>query len=984
MATPRRRTSVVGGMAPPPNMAAMGQMPAMGGRRQSAIAGGGRRASAVAPGMAGGMAAMMGGQSDLQTFNTFDRLLKESLRQSYFLGPDSYFMFWSCLVDEKLAIQFVTQLINSVVEIDELIETKKKPSKNKVKVKDEDEPSFPIGVPLEEVGTELFAGASDYRTAMKASRAALMSTIMFIASHFDIKASSASTDDAPMFEAIEAWKKRCEAAKVVGRSERASLTYGTFAASYVEDKASFSNDVDLMEALEAAVQVSCAKGLACPFQMPTDVINHNVGPSFSWHFITKLCTEGEVKRQEVFAALMDMLRVHNTEPRLLCLLHIFNVLLHSFSPWSPDQLRRLLPTLELFYFWPVPYGPMASDLASLIERELSCPGAAMRDRFMAEVPHVALACMSGDDSDSTYRVPVILDSGSANASFVKWVTHPEVASGPKPTARDGMVWFLTDMIRCACPDSPLAEEAIWALQDVPLGEITPLYEEACRIDIAAQEAGEQGSTQILARMTEIKNQLETQHGTNSPSLSIGSDPMTPRSRIRGAGAGLRGKAQPRREGVRRTSVTTGMAARGIRRASAAPMQMDIVASMDQGGYAPMAMGGDEMNLAMGFEHFELDTSHSGDYSYPTPKIESVGAMLRSIISSGEYVTGARIGQEDTPRKLKLCIAGGSRTLHAYVCAMVELKRSQSPTDAALILALEETPISVYLLPTCADHDDNTIGEFVARADGWYAKHILTTLSAPLPVVPQLREVKVPMMTVPPFNNKSSVLSPISATRNFVERYLRESEDCLTVKLFQCECWVEVVEHGQLPGPCAFSIPFCESVELGQTVCEKYQAAVAADGGHASPLLSASGSDIMFTFMRMGLTGDATMEDITAPPKSVKEAVLTNIARRDTPIAAADPTKPWMELDVIEAPSAKSDAIAWNEHVGSLEVEVAPRAGGGGGGMMSMFHVFVDGQPYGPFSRVSLLGTALYSLLAPSLRCALSICQHLEAYSFAFV
>ena len=174
MAT-RRRTSVVGaGMPAAP----------MGGRRQSV---GGRRASAVAPGMTGG--AMLAGQSDLQTFNLFDRLLNESLRQSYFLGPDSYFMFWSCLTDEKLAIQFVTQLITSVVEIDELIEAKKSPSKPK---KSKDGSSQSIAVPLEEVGDELFSGASDYRTSMKAARAALMSTIVFIATNFDIKASSAS------------------------------------------------------------------------------------------------------------------------------------------------------------------------------------------------------------------------------------------------------------------------------------------------------------------------------------------------------------------------------------------------------------------------------------------------------------------------------------------------------------------------------------------------------------------------------------------------------------------------------------------------------------------------------------------------------------------------------------------------------------------------------------------------------------------------
>ena len=45
---------------------------------------------------------------------------------------------------------------------------------------------------------------------------------------------------------------------------------------------------------------------------------------------------------------------------------------------------------------------------------------------------------------------------------------------------------------------------------------------------------------------------------------------------------------------------------------------------------------------------------------------------------------------------------------------------------------------------------------------------LTVRFVQLPIVPQLREVKVPMMTVPPFDNKPDVLSPLSATRSFVE------------------------------------------------------------------------------------------------------------------------------------------------------------------------------------------------------------------------
>jgi hypothetical protein len=723
MATPRRRTSVVGGGAAPPQM---GMPPAMGARRQSAV--GGRRASAVAPGMAGGMAAMMAGQSDLQTFNLFDRLLNESLRQSYFLGPDSYFMFWSCLTDEKLAIQFVTQLITSVVEIDELIETKKKPSKDK---KSKDEHPQAIGVPLEEVGDELFGGPTDYRTSMKAARAALMSTIMFIATHFDIKASSASTDDKPMFEAIEAWKKRCTQAKATGRNEKASHTYAQFTASFVEDKASFSNEVDLMEALDAAVNVQNAKGLVCPFQMPTDIVNQNMGPAFSWHFIMKLCGEGEQKRQEVFAALMDMLRVHNTEPRLLCLLHIFTALLHSFSPWNTDQLRRLVPTLELFYFWPCPFGPLAQALAGLVERELSCPGAAMRDRFMAEVPHVDETCESGEEEEATYRVPVILEAGTANSGFLKWVAHDEIVKCGRPNSRTAMIWFLCDMIRCTCPE-PLAEEAVWALSDVALEEITPLYQEACRIDLEAQAAAEQDAAAVLVRMSEIKSQLETQHGTNSPSMSAG-DMMTPRARMRGQGGGMRGKGGARRESVRRTSVTTGMAARGMRRASSAPgLPADLFSSMDQaGGAEQVTIGADEMQLRLHFEPFELDCSHSSDYSYPAAMAASVGVTLRQIISSEQHVTGARSGATAASRTLKICIAGGSRTLHAYVCALVELKQSTNPADAALIEMLSSCPVSLYLLPIGSDSTDNVMGEFIARADGWYAKHILTGLASPV-------------------------------------------------------------------------------------------------------------------------------------------------------------------------------------------------------------------------------------------------------------
>ena len=60
-----------------------------------------------------------------------------------------------------------------------------------------------------------------------------------------------------------------------------------------------------------------------------------------------------------------------------------------------------------------------------------------------------------------------------------------------------MVWFVVDMIRCSCSE-PLAEEAVWALQDdVAMEEVVGLYSEACRLDLQAQAVGAPQKVRIL-------------------------------------------------------------------------------------------------------------------------------------------------------------------------------------------------------------------------------------------------------------------------------------------------------------------------------------------------------------------------------------------------------------------------------------------------------------------------------------------------------
>ena len=81
--------------------------------------------------------------------------------------------------------------------------------------------------------------------------------------------------------------------------------------------------------------------------------------------------------------------------------------------------------------------------------------------------------------------------------------------------------------------------------------------------------------------------------------------------------------------------------------------------------------------------------------------------------------------------------------------------------------------------------------------------------------------------------------------------------------------------------------------------------------------------------------------------------MSNIARRDTKTSAASPSDPWLELEVADNMAKKgrqgpSSEGTWNEHVASVDIEVAS---GALADLTNMFHVFVDGQPYGPFQRV---------------------------------
>jgi hypothetical protein len=273
--SPRQRS----GTASDGAAAAAAAAAAAGGGISMRGGGGRRRSSAVGPGAMGLRgSSSVDPTSDLQTFNIFDRLLNESLKKSFFLGDDSYFMFWHCLSDPRLAIQFVTQLIEGAVQMTELIRSKKLPPAPTKKQQ------HSLASPLTELAESLLGGAdnSQIRSSMQAARSAMVSTVVFIATNFDIKTTSASADDQPMFQAIAKWKRQ-SAQKGTGDSyEKASQHYSQLACALVEDLVSASNEVDVMEALETVVQLENIPCLAVPFRcvwpMPSYLSRANFRP----------------------------------------------------------------------------------------------------------------------------------------------------------------------------------------------------------------------------------------------------------------------------------------------------------------------------------------------------------------------------------------------------------------------------------------------------------------------------------------------------------------------------------------------------------------------------------------------------------------------------------------------------------------------------------------------------------------------------------
>jgi hypothetical protein len=176
-----------------------------------------------------------------------------------------------------------------------------------------------------------------------------------------------------------------------------------------------------------------------------------------------------------FDQMIDMLRVHNTEARLCCVLHMLTETLHTFPHLPNESLHRLREALSAFYCWPFPFGPLVQRLDAIVQREIVVQGAALRDSFVRERPGLA-SLLQGSVEHPTallYEVPVFVDPSEPNCCFLEMsLSLPPESSkqtlppSPGSTTNDDAMLLLLDILR----------RAGWQVLELPLDATTLLQD----------------------------------------------------------------------------------------------------------------------------------------------------------------------------------------------------------------------------------------------------------------------------------------------------------------------------------------------------------------------------------------------------------------------------------------------------------------------------------------------------------------------------
>ena len=679
-----------------------------------------------------------------------------------------------------------------------------------------------------------------------------------------------------------------------------------------------------------------------------------------------------------------------------------------------EVLEEAQQALRCFTYEPEPTGGAALQLMKVIEREMSAPGAAYRERLLNSAP----ALRPGASCDHRREISVRCRSRSfvqapGRLSIIGMITatlEGEQEPSVKPCRRGQCVHVFFN------PHSARSNNLMSVVNwntNATCNRLSIADEDMCMklhlLKSMLASSGSGSAANLLDKAPQVVSP-ESFNGLYREALSaflkaetLPSDEarMFREARLEGIGQSILEEAQG--SGAKEPSGGNekwGRVRNLVREGAfhvAVPRPPPVVYDL---------FSTDLLYEAGGSEVLEGSLGEMGEREYEVP-LTSCGRELMQLLQKYHPAVQHHYAYHSKNECVRIAVVGGDATVHNAVMGYVYVLKHHSEL-------LENIDLQFYLLPTGSR---NQLASFLAQHDSWYQASAFSAALSKLPVVPHLRpsdSTEGPWQAPEPAATPSEVagsgrksifhaalgdatrrrlsksaiasskvktaeeesfsrkVAPCEMMSRVVAGFLREAQEKLQVSIFICEAWAAVGRKTY-----HYNIPFCCRVEVGLPAHMVSQGATIStssishksqSGSAGLPRAACLREDIDFETIasRFALKATLTVKrkclgdtessssTVLAPSQGFSSIVVNNIPRIGDSARIVDPTTDALDVNIVEA----DWAARMRRRIQCMDdFHDAPTALCGQIQVETVrkkpFDITIDGQVYGPFFRIKL-------------------------------
>ena len=577
---------------------------------------------------------------------------------------------------------------------------------------------------------------------------------------------------------------------------------------------------------------------------------------------------------------------------LMSLLHLLHTLICLSPPHRGLDLQTLLSSLTLYYVWPEPIGGMVRDVWYALCGECSSSGEMMRGRLMEEVTTVAIkqtasTAESPDDASGEWCSGCFYFLDADDRHTVQMARVMELHKWRANTPRYGKdepvllsVQLQAQVVLNALDSEGLVGEAeVEALRGMSDEAVGLLFNECLNV-LGALSEYEDDTERREQRSADLMQLQQLVHSTGS-------------------------------QGAGHSSLASALLT---------PPYLPSLPPV-QHVYLPFRLTYEMLNKE------QLSQLKASSTPFPTTPAFS---LLCSLLNSYRACVPSL---PDTSLTVRLVLSGSDDALHSFLCAYMLVRQQRREL-------LQQLDLRLHVLPWGKRSE---LCAYLARCDGWYARHVYSVFRQPSLLLPSMRLEEEDIAaqqadSAARSTDATQLTAPAALYRSCVEQYIRESNYSLPLRVWQLAAWLEPSDAAQPD----HLIPFLQRVEV--IAAGRRARTVEACGGDGVTEVSCS-------YRRVDSPG--AMEEGRADDAALYASILFAVVpRAKEPPFAASVTEAALHFNArlhrnYQRSSGKACALGLEGRgvLGEVEVRCVQAKEG--------VHVNIDGQVFGPYHRVRL-------------------------------